>query len=431
MAGTISVDRLIQQIEMKIKGQNKIKKTQTQFTSLNKVIGKTTKKVRGMGKELQGAIFQFGIGALFAGMALKRLGLGIIKSLVETYTKATDSQNIFFQKLQGVQAAFEFLKFSIFDALSQSELVISLIDGFIQLTNWVSKFVAKHPLLAKLFVAFAIGAIIMGTALQVLGQFVLGLLIFDAALVITPKLLFKVTKAFKRFAGFILITAIPAVKNFGRVIFNAMVIASRGVLAFLANPVVLLAIAFITLIVFIFKLKEAMGGWFEVAKSIFRGMVRMAAITGTAFFQFLLKPLIDSLKAAKALAKFLKDDKSALVLETSIRLFDLITEASEASKIALIEGVQAFAPAARTEEEVTGQLFTNLGGFKAAIGATTGALATELQIENVQNNEITIETTDTEDIESLSQKLKDVLTQTNEEFLEEQIIRLEGTTRGT
>ena len=105
---------------------------------------------------MNSAMLGFGLSALFTGMAIKRLGDAIIKSLIKTYLTATDEQNRFNQQLIAVQASFEFLKFSIVDALSQSELVIALIDGLISLINWVSLFVSKHPKIALLFGAFTI-----------------------------------------------------------------------------------------------------------------------------------------------------------------------------------------------------------------------------------------------------------------------------------
>lgn len=127
---------------------------------------------------LKGGMMSFGLSALFTGMALKRLGQTILTSLVKTYMQATDEQSRFNQQILAVQASFEFLKFSIMDALGNSELVVKLIEGFIEVVNWVSEFVNKHPMIAKVVGLFLILAIVVGTIGMFVGQMVLAMLGF-------------------------------------------------------------------------------------------------------------------------------------------------------------------------------------------------------------------------------------------------------------
>lgn len=125
---------------------------------------------------LSKGMMSFGLSALFTGMAIKRLGQTMLTSLVKTYMSATNEQQILNQEVLAVQASFEFLKFSIMDALSNSDLVLTLIDGLINMVNWISEFVNQHPLIAKMIVAFLVFAIVIGTIGMIIGQVTLALL---------------------------------------------------------------------------------------------------------------------------------------------------------------------------------------------------------------------------------------------------------------
>ena len=134
------------------------------------------KKVAATQKIVTGSMLSFGLSMLFTGMALKKLGENILNSLVKTYMQATDEQNRFNQEIMAVQASFEFLKFSIMDALGNSDFVIGFIEMLISLNNVVSEFINKHPLISATIGAFAVGTIVVGGLMMVIGQTILGIL---------------------------------------------------------------------------------------------------------------------------------------------------------------------------------------------------------------------------------------------------------------
>lgn len=161
-----NVDHIRAILDLQFKGAAQANQIDKAMKDIEKSVNTAQVKVKG----LNGALLGFSLSALFAGMALKRLGENIIKSLVKTYMTATDEQSRFNQALLGVQASFEFLKFSIMDALGNSDLVLGMIDAIISLTNTTSAFVNKHPFISKLIGLFAVGAALVGGFIMVIGQ---------------------------------------------------------------------------------------------------------------------------------------------------------------------------------------------------------------------------------------------------------------------
>ena len=160
-------------VTMKKDGQlidNTTQKVATQQEIMQKMIEKTTNKATQGLRKSRGEALGFGLSMLFTGMAIKKLGESILNSLVKTYMKATDEQSRFNQELLAVQAAFEFLKFSIMDSLGQSELVIGFIEGLINMVNWISAFISKRPMIALFIGTFAILSVVLGTVAMAFGQ---------------------------------------------------------------------------------------------------------------------------------------------------------------------------------------------------------------------------------------------------------------------
>lgn len=146
-----------------------------------RVAAQQAKEAENAQRKMQGNMLSFGLSALFTGMAIKRLGDQILNSLVKTYMQATDEQSKFNQQLMGVQASFEFLKFSIIDALGNSDFVIGFIEMLININNIVGEFISKHSKVAALIGLFTGTAIVGGGILMVIGQATLGVLGLIAA----------------------------------------------------------------------------------------------------------------------------------------------------------------------------------------------------------------------------------------------------------
>ncbi len=246
---------------------------------MQRQITETNKKMDVGMRQLRTNMLGFGLSMLFTGMALKRLGDAILKSLIKTYLTATDEQNKFAQQLLGVQASFEFLKFSIVDALSQSDLVIGFINGLIQLINRISEFISKHPKVALFIGTFAALAIAIGGPLMVIGQVTLGILglIAGKALLIKKIEVLKATK----FVKWLTSVKVATWATFGAYIGVAIAIA------FLINQFI--------------KLKEVTNSWGLAFKATGIFILQVLAFVGDAILSVFIFPINMAIKAINKL----------------------------------------------------------------------------------------------------------------------------------
>ena len=100
---------------------------------------------------------------LFAGMALKRFGESFFRFAFNSWERYEGYQSQAINSTVGLTAAWEFLRFSIFNALGQSDLFVGFIDMLIQAFNWLSRFVNEHPNLTAVVAAFAGFAVVLGS----------------------------------------------------------------------------------------------------------------------------------------------------------------------------------------------------------------------------------------------------------------------------
>ncbi len=236
---------------------------------MRRQIDQTIKKTSSGMRDIRRNMLGFGLSMLFTGMAIKRLGDSILKSLVKTYMTATDEQSKFNRQLMGVQASFEFLKFSIMDALGQSDLVIGFIDGIIRLTNRISAFIATHPKVALLIGLFTGIAVVGGGLLMVIGQTTLAII--------------------GLIAGYELLkTAMIAIKGIAIIKWlTSLKVASW--LAFWPYLAIIVAIGF--LIFQFVKLKEVTGSWKNAFKAAGLGILFVVALIGDGILEFILIPI--------------------------------------------------------------------------------------------------------------------------------------------
>lgn len=132
---------------------------------------KSTGNLHQQSNMLSQGLLSLAMSTFFAGMAINMLGRNILTSLVTAFVKARGEGDFFVNKLLAMQAAFEFLKFAIFDAFANSDWFIPLIDGIISVINWVSGLIAKYPELSKIIVIGTLAAIAFGAVLMVIGFF--------------------------------------------------------------------------------------------------------------------------------------------------------------------------------------------------------------------------------------------------------------------
>ena len=135
------------------------------YEKLHPKIAKVNKKLRTFDMRL--------LSTMFFGMALQRTFGMALKSLFTTYQKIGDEQSIFNKKTSQLNASWTFLKFSIIDALSQSDLFIGIIDFVIKMIDWVSDMTSRFPALGTaLVVTFGVLAV-GGGVMMMVSQFML------------------------------------------------------------------------------------------------------------------------------------------------------------------------------------------------------------------------------------------------------------------
>jgi len=152
---------------------------------------KNLKKVEGVVKDLSGEtarttkdirrnMLGMGLSFLFTGMAIKRFADNMLKGLVNTYKTVMGEGSKFQEQTNRLSAAFTFLKFSIFDALAQSDFFAALVEWLVGAANAIAEFVGENPKLAKGLAIFFGIASVVGGFMMIFGQATLGMLGFVA-----------------------------------------------------------------------------------------------------------------------------------------------------------------------------------------------------------------------------------------------------------
>ena len=104
---------------------------------------------------------------MFASMALSRAIGGFLRSAIKSYNKATGENSEFRKATSRLTAAWEFFKYSLVDALAQSEMFKNLVGFVVNLINKLNKI----PQQTKAVIALGIGFLFVATMiLMVVGQ---------------------------------------------------------------------------------------------------------------------------------------------------------------------------------------------------------------------------------------------------------------------
>ena len=129
-------------------------------------------------ERMKGKVMGAGFAMLFMGMSLRRFFEGMTKSVFTAYQTIMGETSKFGAQVGNLQAAFAFLKFSIFDALANTEFFATLVDWIVQLVNGISEFVSKHPALGRFILYFGIFGIILSGVAIILGNLTLAMTSF-------------------------------------------------------------------------------------------------------------------------------------------------------------------------------------------------------------------------------------------------------------
>lgn len=131
---------------------------------------KLTNKQLAVGKA-QTEKFQMGwLSVLFTMMAVKRVLEGFLRSAITTYEKAYEKQSAFSKQTEALRGAWEFFKYSLIDALSQSEIFTFIINLLFQIVNWLNQL---SPAAKKILILGVIFGIVVSSLFFVIATLML------------------------------------------------------------------------------------------------------------------------------------------------------------------------------------------------------------------------------------------------------------------
>lgn len=139
------------------------------ITQVDKATQNIDKNVNNINKKL-GTFDARLLSLLFGGMALQRAFGGMLRGIVDTFLRSEDQTSGLTQATTRLSASWEFLKFSIMDALN-TDFFINMIDGIVRFLNWLSQLDDEWKII---FLAISGGLFIIGTAMMLIGQIKLG-----------------------------------------------------------------------------------------------------------------------------------------------------------------------------------------------------------------------------------------------------------------
>ena len=156
----------------------------TKLTLLLEVVDRATSRLKSM-DDLMGKLnsqqeqlnqranrfIGLGFTMLFGFMALRRVASSFLKESFNAFKIAGAETEVFNIKTNELAASWEFFKFSLISALSQSPLFLLLIDALISLIDWFGQ-LSDSSRLALL--AVVIGAFALSSAMMFLGTILLG-----------------------------------------------------------------------------------------------------------------------------------------------------------------------------------------------------------------------------------------------------------------
>ena len=118
--------------------QDVITKFKTDTKDLNRGLDKTKKKAHNFFSSIEDGMFRFNMNTLtvlFTTMALKNILQGIFRSAVTTFQRANEDVEGLGKSTWELLAAWEFLKYSLIEALTQSELFKMFVEWLVQLVK--------------------------------------------------------------------------------------------------------------------------------------------------------------------------------------------------------------------------------------------------------------------------------------------------------
>jgi len=170
----VIVDTLVVAIHASTKG------VENALNKLDENLGKTEKRFSniqnavstGM-RNLENFLLSAGLSFLFTGMAIKNFFQNILFSIFSTFLQVEGQSSSFADTLNELKATLLFLKFTLADAFVESGLLDKWIERVETLTSFIDTLDDKTK---AMFVDFSINAVVVGAAMMVIGQVLLGLI---------------------------------------------------------------------------------------------------------------------------------------------------------------------------------------------------------------------------------------------------------------
>ena len=148
------------------KGGRLIDRTSKQFVSHEQILQRNIKATNKMNKIMDKQQKRFDMNTLswmFGGMALQMVSMRIMRFFIPSMDKLQKLQTEGAKKTLGMVAAFEFLKISLFETLSQTPFFAKFVEWFIRGAICISEFVQKHPQVALMAAGIAAVGVALGT----------------------------------------------------------------------------------------------------------------------------------------------------------------------------------------------------------------------------------------------------------------------------
>jgi hypothetical protein len=112
------------------------------------------------------------LGVMFLGMAMQQAFGGLLRASFATWSAVTEGTSRAGGAMTQLQAAWEFFKFSLFDALLQSGLFQIMVDWVLRLVEYWGNLTQKTQ---SFYAGLALVGLVIGIILFVVGQLALGL----------------------------------------------------------------------------------------------------------------------------------------------------------------------------------------------------------------------------------------------------------------
>jgi hypothetical protein len=318
-----------------------------------------------------------GFNLLFTGMAIQRLAEGGLRSMINTYANAVGQMSEFGIITGRLQASWEFLKFSIIDALMQSGMAQNII-GILQII--VDHLNQLSPAAKESIGRIMIGLVLLGAIAQPVGMTLLALKTVLDIMALSPGLVPSMLK----FAGAVGVAAVGLYliyKILGDTERSGMdkYLTTLGVILFgVGLAAIFLGAAFGWPLMLIGLILLSIMMFKEEAGIAFSYLVDGLLVLGNAIVKMVISPLEAAIRLFNMLANWLGFSKITI---TPFKLVDaatgIIAEANQKRREELL-----------AERETRGNPLANLGlgQFFASSPAAPSAIGPSAPTEQTTTN---------------------------------------------